>query len=171
MPRVVQRKPALASGLAVTMEGYDATLAVLDAIKYFHNRSYEKENDVSKASMLWATYLLQLTEYLGTVERLVLANLDKDEVDLSSALAVAYTHRTYLAELQKPIEEALNEQAKRVMVPWMLDARQFGFKGDLQHWQWGWFSKWLYEHRWRPYYQAHVEGLLTRIEFASTTKG
>ncbi|KDO20306.1 hypothetical protein SPRG_14441 [Saprolegnia parasitica CBS 223.65] len=171
VPRVVQRKPALATSLAVTMEGYDATLAVLDAIKYFHNRSYEEESDVSKAGMLWATYLLQLTEYLGTVERLVLANLDKDEVDLSSALAVAYTHRTYLAELQKPIEEALNEQAKRVMVPWMLDARQFGFKGDLQHWQWGWFSKWLYEHRWRPYYETHVEGLLTRIEFASTTKG
>ncbi|OQR87363.1 hypothetical protein ACHHYP_08959 [Achlya hypogyna] len=170
VPLLLRRKPALATTLLETVGAYEATVAVLDAVTYFRSRSFEAESDAAKAGAQWATYLLQLSEYLMTVERLVVANLDRDEVDLTTALASAYTHGSYLAQVQKKVEEALDEPAKRVMVPWMLEARAVG-QGDAAHWQWGWFSKWLYEHRWRPFYKSHVDALLHRIEFASTTKG
>ncbi|KAF0683635.1 Aste57867_24341 [Aphanomyces stellatus] len=161
LPTILGVAPRLRESLDATVRSYDAVLQVLGAVSFFRT---PPETD-----MAYASYILQLAEYLATLEHILTANLDRDELDFGSALASTFNHESYVRLAQKKMEVAMPSEAKRVMVPWMTHACDaLDAIGLMDDWQWGWWSKWLYEHQWRAYFDTHVAARLREIEFADT---
>ncbi|KAH9101837.1 hypothetical protein LEN26_000986 [Aphanomyces euteiches] len=159
---IVGVNPHMAQVLDATTHSYPAVLEIVDAVVFF--QSHHAVNDDVDPLQGWASFVLQLAEYLSTLEHVLLAMLDRDEIDFGHALASTFDEESYARLVQKKIEVALPNHAKRVIVPWMLESCNT-FGGSTEHWQWGWWSKWLLEHSWRKYYEANVVAPLHVLEF------
>ncbi|RHY31236.1 hypothetical protein DYB32_007788 [Aphanomyces invadans] len=174
LPAILGVNPSLRELLVTTVKSHEAVLTVLDAIKYFQTSMPEVRHgaaaspsdapdEANHGEMAWASYILQLSEYIETLEHILSATLDRDEGDFGKALASTFNHESYTRHMQKRIETALSSQDKRVMVPWMLDGCD-RFGGCTEDWQWGWWSKVLYNMSWRRYYTSHVVVHLHTLE-------
>ncbi|ETV78153.1 hypothetical protein H257_08353 [Aphanomyces astaci] len=161
--------PSLVKLLVATVKSYEAVLSLLDAVRFF--RTFQPTTQAysdlpNHGEMAWASYVLQLAEYVATLEHILCATLDRDEQDFGQALASTFNHESYVRQIQKRTETALPPHVKRVIVPWMLDGcDQFG--GAPDDWQWGWWSKCMYETVWRRYYANNVVAHLHTLEFGT----